>query len=173
MSTMKQIEARETADNVHAVVVTNNGTFKIELFHRQAPKTVQNFIDLAEGHERDGAFYDGLAFHRIIQDFMIQGGCPDGTGMGGPGHRFADEFHPELNHVGPGYLSMANAGPNTNGSQFFITLVPTPHLDGRHAVFGKVVDGLDVVMNIGNVPTGYGDKPVEPVVMESVSIERS
>jgi len=172
MSTMKQIEPRETADNVHAVFATNNGTFKIELFHRQAPKTVQNFIDLAEGHALGNAFYDGLDFHRIISDFMIQGGCPDGTGMGGPGYRFEDEIHPELGHSGAGILSMANAGPNTNGSQFFITLVPTPHLDGRHAVFGQVVEGLDVIENIGVVPTGHGDKPTNPVTIESVTIER-
>ena len=173
MSVMKQIVPRETADTVHAVFVTNNGTFKAELFHQQAPKTVQNFIDLAEGHERHEAFYDGLAFHRIIRNFMIQGGCPDGDGRGNPGHRFEDEFHPELNHGEPGYLSMANAGPNTNGSQFFITLVPTPHLDNRHAVFGRVVEGLDVVLNIGNVPTGFNDKPIKPVVIETLTIERS
>ncbi len=124
-----------------ATMTTNKGEIRLELFAAKTPKTVANFEKLAgEG------FYDGLTFHRVIDDFMIQGGCPNGTGTGGPGYKFEDEFHPELKHDSPGILSMANAGPNTNGSQFFITHVPTPHLDGAHSVFGKVLgDGQEVV----------------------------
>lgn len=122
---------------------TDKGTIRVELFDDRAPKTVQNFEDLCAKK-----FYDGLAFHRVIPDFMIQGGCPQGTGTGGPGYQFEDEFHPELKHDGPGVLSMANAGPNTNGSQFFITHIATPHLDGKHSVFGKVLEGQDVVDSI-------------------------
>ncbi|MGI9430295.1 MAG: peptidylprolyl isomerase [Bythopirellula sp.] len=124
-----------------ATMTTNKGEIRLELFADKTPKTVANFEKLAS----DG-FYDGLTFHRVIDDFMIQGGCPSGTGSGGPGYQFEDEFHPELKHDSPGILSMANAGPNTNGSQFFITHVPTPHLDGAHTVFGKVLgDGQEVV----------------------------
>ena len=154
---------------------TNMGDFKIELFAKEAPETVWNFINLAEGRQesvRSGNYYDGLIFHRIIDGFMIQGGCPQGSGMGGPGYHFADECRADLRHDGPGILSMANAGPGTNGSQFFITLVPTPHLNGRHTVFGKVTEGMDVVFEIGKVPTGMMDRPVEEVVIESVTIER-
>ncbi len=124
-----------------ATMTTNKGVIRIELFDDKTPKTVANFEKLAG----DG-FYDGLSFHRVIDDFMVQGGCPQGTGSGGPGYQFEDEFHPELKHDTPGILSMANSGPGTNGSQFFITHVPTPHLDGMHSVFGKVLDdGQDVV----------------------------
>jgi cyclophilin family peptidyl-prolyl cis-trans isomerase len=144
---------------------TSQGDFSIELFEDRAPGTTKNFIDLAEK-----GYYDDLVFHRIIADFMIQGGCPQGTGTGGPGYNIRDEFHPELKHDGAGVLSMANAGPNTGGSQFFITLAATPWLDGRHAVFGRVVDGLDVVEKIGKVQTDARDRPVEPVVMQSVAI---
>ncbi len=128
-----------------ATIETSKGTIRLELYDDKTPKTVENFEKLAA----DG-FYDGLKFHRVIQDFMIQGGCPNGTGTGGPGYKFEDEFHPDLKHDSPGILSMANAGPNTNGSQFFITHVPTPHLDNRHSVFGKVVDqeSQDVVNSI-------------------------
>ncbi|TWU22072.1 putative peptidyl-prolyl cis-trans isomerase [Novipirellula galeiformis] len=122
---------------------TSKGKIRIELFDDKTPKTVENFETLCEKK-----FYDGLSFHRVIPDFMIQGGCPQGTGTGGPGYQFEDEFHPELKHDGPGVLSMANAGPNTNGSQFFITHLATPHLDGRHSVFGKVIEGQDVVDSI-------------------------
>ena len=122
---------------------TTAGNFTIELFEDRAPATTKNFIDLAEK-----GYYDGLIFHRVIDGFMIQGGCPQGTGTGGPGYTIKDEFHPELRHDAKGVLSMANAGPNTGGSQFFITLAPTPWLDGKHAVFGKVTSGLDVVETI-------------------------
>jgi cyclophilin family peptidyl-prolyl cis-trans isomerase len=146
---------------------TSMGNFTIELFEAQTPKTVDNFVKLAEKN-----FYDGVIFHRVIDGFMIQGGDPTGTGRGGPGYQFADEIHPQLKHTSDGTLSMANAGPNTNGSQFFITLAPTPHLDGRHTVFGKVVEGMDVVKKIGKTPTARGDRPVTDVVMKSVRIER-
>lgn len=123
-----------------AIISTDKGDIELELFADKTPKTVANFEKLAS----DG-YYDGLTFHRVIPDFMIQGGCPNGTGTGGPGYTFEDEFHDELNHSGPGILSMANAGPNTNGSQFFITHVPTPWLDGKHSVFGRVISGQNVV----------------------------
>lgn len=126
-----------------AIFETSKGTIRLELFEEKTPKTVGNFETLC-GKE----YYDGLTFHRVIADFMIQGGCPDGTGMGGPGYKFEDEFDPELRHDAPGVLSMANAGPNTNGSQFFITHVPCPHLDDRHSVFGKVLEGQEVVDSI-------------------------
>ena len=137
-----------------ATIQTNRGAIRVQLHEDKVPKTVANFVKLA-----NRSFYDGLKFHRVIADFMIQTGCPEGTGRGGPGYRFEDEFHPELKHDGPGVLSMANAGPNTNGSQFFITHVATPHLDGKHSVFGHVIEGQDVVDAIRQ-----GD------VMESVTI---
>jgi cyclophilin family peptidyl-prolyl cis-trans isomerase len=151
--------------NRTARFATNHGDFTIELFEDRAPVTTKNFIDLVEK-----GYYDGLTFHRVIDGFMIQGGCPSGTGTGGPGYRIKDEFHPELKHDGPGVLSMANAGPDTGGSQFFITLVATPWLDNRHAVFGRVVDGMDVVERIGKVRTGSQDRPVEPVTLDAVTV---
>ena len=126
-----------------ATIETSKGNIRVELHDDKAPRTVENFTKLA----RDG-FYDGLTFHRVIEDFMVQTGCPEGTGRGGPGYTFEDEFHPDLKHDSPGVLSMANAGPNTNGSQFFITHVATPWLDGKHSVFGRVLEGQDVVNTI-------------------------
>ena len=147
-----------------AVISTGNGDIVIELFADKAPKTVNNFVFLA----RDG-YYDGVTFHRVIHGFMAQGGDPTGTGRGGPGYRFEDEFHPALKHDQPGILSMANAGPGTNGSQFFITYAPTPHLDGRHAVFGRVIEGMDVVEAI---PERDPMRATEPgTAMDSVVIE--
>jgi cyclophilin family peptidyl-prolyl cis-trans isomerase len=147
---------------------TTLGDFTVELFESQVPKTVENFVKLAQKN-----FYDGVIFHRVIDGFMIQGGDPTGTGRGGPGYQFADEFHPELKHSGEGILSMANAGPNTNGSQFFITLAPTPHLNNRHTVFGKVTEGMDIVRKIGKTPTKAGDRPETDVVMKKVTIEKT
>lgn len=154
-----------------AKINTTMGEIEIELFADKTPKTVENFVGLSLK-----GYYDGVIFHRVIDEFMIQGGDPTGTGRGGEsffGGSFKDEFHPELKHTGAGILSMANAGPNTNGSQFFITLVPTPWLDGKHSIFGKVITGLDVVKNIGKVATSKPfDKPVKDVVMKSVTIEK-
>ncbi|TVP75533.1 MAG: peptidylprolyl isomerase [Gemmatimonadales bacterium] len=152
--------------NRTAVFETNHGTFRAELFEERAPDTTGNFISLVEDE-----FYDGIVFHRVIEGFMIQGGCPEGSGRGGPGYTIDDEFHPELSHDSEGILSMANAGPNTGGSQFFVTLDKTPWLDNKHAVFGRVVDGMDVVREIGAVATGRGDRPKKDVVMKSVRIE--
>lgn len=173
---VKKSEHKEDVEKLSAHFKTNHGEFEIELFHKDCPETVWNFVNLAEGRQetkRQGPYFDGLIFHRIIDGFMIQGGCPDGTGMGTPGYRFADEFKPHLKHDGPGVLSMANAGPGTNGSQFFITLVATPHLNGRHTVFGKVVSGLENVMKIGKVETGRMDRPIKEVIIEKVTIKRS
>lgn len=144
---------------------TTKGTIKIRLFDDKTPKTAKNFKDLAAK-----GYYDGLIFHRVIRGFMIQGGCPNGDGRGGPGYKFEDEFHPTLRHNKAGILSMANAGPNTNGSQFFITTVPTPHLDNRHSVFGEVIEGMDVVKAIEEVQTGPGDRPSVPVKMNKVTV---
>jgi peptidyl-prolyl cis-trans isomerase A (cyclophilin A) len=145
---------------------TNMGNFKIELFGDKAPLTVGNFIKLV-----DKGFYNGLIFHRVIPDFMIQSGCPHGTGYGGPGYTIRDEFNPDLKHNNPGILSMANAGPNTGGSQFFITIAATPWLDGKHAIFGKVIEGMDVVEKISKVKTDRSDKPLQEVVINNVSIK--
>jgi cyclophilin family peptidyl-prolyl cis-trans isomerase len=171
----EKIDYKEDLDRPIAVFETSLGNFEAELYARECPETVWNFINLAEGRQkttREGNFYDGLKFHRVIEGFVIQGGCPQGTGTGGPGYQFADEFDSELRHDSEGILSMANAGPGTNGSQFFITLAPTPHLDDRHSVFGKVVDGMDVVNKIGSVKTGPGDTPLEPVTMNRIRIQR-
>ena len=147
---------------------TNHGEVTIELFASDAPVTVNNFIFLAKEN-----FYDGVIFHRVIDGFMIQGGDPTGTGTGGPGYRFQDEFVPSLTFAEPGLLAMANSGPGTNGSQFFITVTPTPHLTGKHTIFGKVTDGYDVVETISKVNTGPRDKPADPVVIESIDISES
>ena len=166
---------KEDIDRATAVFETNMGTFEVELFAKECPETVWNFINLAEGRQetaKEGNFYDGLTFHRVIAGFVIQGGCPQGTGTGGPGYQFKDEFDSSLRHDSEGVLSMANAGPGTNGSQFFVTLAPTPHLDNRHSVFGKVTKGMDVVKIIGSCQTGPGDRPAEAVVMEKVTIQR-
>ena len=161
---------------------TNRGDVVIDLFEDQAPKTVANFVGLAGGTKEytdpetgqptTGNYYDGLTFHRVIDGFMIQGGCPTGNGTGGPGYEFADEFHPELSFNRPYLLAMANRGAGTNGSQFFITVVPTPHLNRRHTIFGEVTDAASqaVVDAIATTRTGYGDRPVEPVVIESVTL---
>ncbi len=137
----------------------------VELYADKAPKTVENFVKLAQK-----GFYNGTIFHRVIPDFMIQGGDPEGTGRGGPGYKFADEFHPELKHNVPGILSMANAGPNTNGSQFFITEIPTPFLDNRHAVFGKVIENFELVPKIARVKRDRQDRPLEDIVIQEILI---
>jgi len=149
-----------------AVFDTNKGNFEIELFTEKAPITTKNFIDLT-----NKGFYNGLIFHRVIEGFMIQGGDPEGRGTGGPGYTIEDEFHPGLKHDSEGILSMANAGPNTGGSQFFITLAPTPWLDGKHAVFGKVSKGMEIVKEIGKVQTGANDKPIDDIVINKITIE--
>jgi peptidyl-prolyl cis-trans isomerase A (cyclophilin A) len=165
-----------------ATLHTNHGDIVITLFPDHAPKTVQNFVGLADGSKEyadpatgrptSGRFYDGLTFHRVIEGFMIQGGDPLGTGTGGPGFTFADEFHPDLQFNRPYLLAMANAGPGTNGSQFFITVGPTPHLNRRHTIFGEVADqsSRDVVDAIAAVRTGRNDRPVDPVVITSVDV---
>jgi peptidyl-prolyl cis-trans isomerase A (cyclophilin A) len=163
---------------------TSEGNFTARLFDAEVPKTVANFTGLAEGtiewtDPRTGRkvkdpYYNGTIFHRVIANFMIQGGDPLGQGTGGPGYKFADEFSPTLRHSKPGILSMANAGANTNGGQFFVTLVPTPWLDNKHSVFGEVVDGMDVIQKIGAMPTSKpGDRPVKPITVQSVTIERT
>ena len=149
-----------------ARIQTGKGAIVIELYQDAAPKTVANFVKLA----KDG-FYNGILFHRVIPGFMVQTGDPTGTGTGGPGYTFADEFSPALRHDGPGVVSMANAGPNTNGSQFFITLAPAPWLDGKHAVFGRVVEGQEVVEQIGAAPRDAQDKPLTDIAMTSVTFE--
>lgn len=172
---VKKSDYKENLDRVTAVFETSEGNFEFELFAKECPETVWNFINLAEGRQetaKNGPYYDGLIFHRVIDRFMIQGGCPEKSGRGGPGYRFEDECQPGLRHDGAGVLSMANAGPGTNGSQFFITLVPTPHLDGRHTVFGKVSKGIEIVNKIGKMPTMPGDRPVDDIVINKVTIRR-
>ncbi len=167
---------------LYAKFETTLGNFTVELFEEKVPVTVGIFAGLAQGtkewkHPKTGEahtkpYYDGIIFHRVIEGFMIQGGDPLGVGHGGPGFQFKDEFHPDLRHDQAGILSMANAGPNTNGSQFFITLGPTPHLDNKHSVFGEVTDGMDVVKRIGSVPVGRNDRPVKAVVINQITIKR-
>jgi peptidyl-prolyl cis-trans isomerase A (cyclophilin A) len=177
-------EKKQLKTGTYARFETTMGNFTVELFEDQAPKTVANFVGLANGTKewKDGRtgqiqkgkrFYDGLIFHRVIDGFMIQGGDPEGTGGGGPGYTFADEFSPRLRHNREGILSMANRGKNTNGSQFFITLGPTPHLDDVHSIFGQVVEGMDVVKKIGKAEKARGsDRPSPDVVMKKVTIEK-
>ena len=167
---------------VYAQFVTSEGNFTVRLFDQEAPKTVENFVGLAEGTKQwtdprtnqkvTKPYYDGVIFHRVIDKFMIQSGDPLGQGIGGPGYTFNDEFHPKLRHDKAGILSMANRGPNTNGGQFFITLGATPHLDDRHSVFGEVTEGMDVVRKIGSTATGPQDRPVKPIVIQTIKIER-
>ena len=167
---------------LYAHFTTSEGSFTARLFDSETPNTVANFSGLADGSKewtdpRSGRkvkqpYYDGTIFHRVIDGFMIQGGDPLGQGTGGPGYNFADEFHPSLKHSKAGILSMANRGPNTNGGQFFITLAATPWLDGKHSVFGEVVEGMDVVTKIGRTPTSKpGDRPVKPITVEKVTID--
>jgi peptidyl-prolyl cis-trans isomerase A (cyclophilin A) len=170
-------------DTLTATLRTNRGDVVVRLFPDLAPKTVRNFIELAEGTREwtdpatrrasQDPLYDGTIFHRVIPDFMIQGGDPLGTGTGGPGYKFADEFHPDLSFDRPYLLAMANAGPGTNGSQFFITTVPTPWLNRKHSIFGEVIGGASVVEDISRVQTSRGDRPVTDVVLESVEIGRA
>jgi peptidyl-prolyl cis-trans isomerase A (cyclophilin A) len=145
---------------------TSKGNFKIELFNDKVPLTTGNFIKLV-----NNGFYNGLIFHRIIPNFMIQSGCPEGTGRGGPGYTITDEFHSDLKHDKKGIVSMANAGPNTGGSQFFITVIPTPWLDGRHSVFGKIIEGMDIIDMISNVETDRNDRPLEDIVIKNINID--
>jgi peptidyl-prolyl cis-trans isomerase A (cyclophilin A) len=159
------------ANDIYAAFDTTEGKFKAKLFADHAPKTVENFVQLAEGKKTGKPFYDGTIFHRVIPDFMIQGGDPTGTGRGGPGYQFADEFHKDLKHAKPGLLSMANAGPNTNGSQFFVTVAATPWLDNRHSIFGEVTEGYDVVRKISEVARDSSDRPKKEVRINSVTIE--
>ena len=169
---------------VYAHFMTSEGNFTARLFEAETPNTVANFIGLAEGSKewsdpRTGRnvkepYYNGTIFHRVIDGFMIQGGDPLGSGTGGPGFNFADEFHPKLRHSKAGILSMANRGPNTNGGQFFITLAETSWLDNKHSVFGEITEGMDVVSRIGRTPTSKpGDRPAKPITIHSVTIERT
>ena len=168
---------------LYAHFTTSEGKFTARLFDEEVPKTVANFTGLADGSKEwtdprtgrktNARYFDGTILHRVIGGFMIQGGDPLGQGIGGPGYKFADEFSPKLRHSKPGVLSMANSGPNTNGGQFFITLVPTPWLDNKHSVFGEIVDGMDVVNKIGRTATSKpGDRPVKPIAITSVTIEK-
>jgi len=165
---------------LYAHFVTSEGNFTVKFFEAEAPKTVANFTGLAQGTiepatgkpGKSKPFYNGLTFHRIIKDFMLQGGDPLGTGTGGPGYRFADEINPKLKFTKAGLLAMANAGPNTNGSQFFITLAPTDWLNGKHTIFGEVVEGMDIIRKIGVAKTLPGDRPATPIIMKTVTIEK-
>lgn len=181
-SSLKASAGDQKGPGTYAVFNTTEGTFTCKLFDKEAPYTVKNFVGLAEGTKEftdpktgqkvKRPFYNGLIFHRVINGFMIQGGCPLGTGTGGPGYKFPDEFSPKLRHSKEGMLSMANSGPGTNGSQFFVTLGPTPHLNDKHTIFGEVVSGMDVVKKIGATPTGGMDRPVHDEVIKSIKIER-
>jgi peptidyl-prolyl cis-trans isomerase A (cyclophilin A) len=174
--------SQEKKGPLYATLKTSMGDIVVQLFEDKAPKTVANFIGLAggtkewndpkTGEKMKKPLYNGTIFHRVIPGFMIQGGDPLGSGMGGPGYRFEDEFHPDLRHTKGGILSMANAGPNTNGSQFFITLAPTLHLDNKHSVFGEVVKGQEVLVAIGGTPRDARDRPIKDVVLKEVVISR-
>jgi len=181
--TTEQLLNIKPKQKMFATLNTNQGKITFELFFNQAPNTVANFVGLAEGTKgwidpktnqsmSGKPFYNGLVFHRVIKDFMIQGGDPLGSGMGGPGYKFEDEFDPELTFDSAGILAMANSGANTNGSQFFITHAPTPWLNGKHTIFGKVTTGMDVVDKIANLTTDANDRPVDPIIIESVTITR-
>jgi peptidyl-prolyl cis-trans isomerase A (cyclophilin A) len=170
------------APGTYATLETSQGNIVCRLYEKEAPQTVANFIGLAEGtkeftdprtnQKAKRPFFDGLAFHRVIPNFMIQGGCPLGTGTGGPGYRFADEFNASLRHDKAGKLSMANSGPGTNGSQFFVTVAPTPWLDNKHTIFGEVIEGQDVAEKISELPRDSSDRPRTPVTLQHVRIER-
>lgn len=159
-------QAPTNSKNSTALFETSMGNFRIELYEDKVPNTAHNFMNLAMK-----GFYDGLVFHRVIDGFMIQGGDPKGNGSGGPGYAIKDEFHSALKHSSEGIVSMANAGPNTGGSQFFITLAPTPWLDNKHAIFGRVIEGMDVVRAIGKVKTGSNDRPIEPVIIKKITVQ--
>lgn len=160
-------------NEIYALFDTTEGSFKAKLYADEAPETVENFVGLAEGKKTGKPFYDGLIFHRVIPNFMIQGGCPEGSGRGGPGYKFSDEFHPSLQHSKPGLLSMANSGPNTNGSQFFVTVAETPWLDKKHSIFGEVIEGYPVVEKISKLPRDSQDRPKQEVKIRSIKIERA
>jgi len=188
LSLSVSVEAVPSDPGIYAVFRTSLGEFVAKLNDEKAPRTVASFVGLTEGSQtwldfrdgrlRDDSYFDGLTFHRVVPGFVIQGGSRNGLGTDGPGYQFKDEFHSELRHSKAGILSMANSGPNTNGSQFFVTLAPTPHLDDKHSVFGEVVEGMDIVTALGNVPvtlnlrSGQVDLPVTAPVIESVSILR-
>lgn len=179
-SSCKSSKYTELGDGLFADIQTNKGDIIVRLEYDKTPVTVANFVALAEGNNpfvadeyKEKEYYDGLTFHRVMKDFMIQGGDPLGQGTGGPGYKFKDEFHDSLRHHKAGILSMANPGPDANGSQFFITHKPTPWLDGKHSVFGEVIEGMAVVDSIANVKTGPGNRPMDSVVMEEVEIIRN
>lgn len=173
----ERINHTEEVKTLIAKVETTMGNFELELYADKSPIAVWNFVNLAEGRQdnaKKGPFYDGIAFHRVIKGFMIQAGCPDGMGTGGPGYEFDNENHPELSHDSEGILAMANRGPDTNGSQFYITLAPTPHLDGGYTIFGKITSGMDTIQNIGNVEIDqYNHKPNTDIIINKVTITRN
>lgn len=175
-ATFEKSTHKEDLKTLNANFETSEGNFVVELFADKSPEAVWNFVNLAEGRQettKKGPYYDGIIFHRVISGFMAQAGCPHGMGTGGPGYEFKNENHPELSHDSAGVLAMANRGPDTNGSQFYITLQATPHLNGGYTVFGKVIEGLDVVQKIGKVETSpYNDKPNTDVVINKVTIVR-